>query len=134
MSVSIPKRPPAIIYPESDDQPMAENTLQFEWIVTIKEGLDRAFHHRDDIFVAGDLFWYPVEGRPDIHVAPDALVAIRRPKGHRGRLAEERDRAAHERDQATQQLERVARERDADRQRIEPLTARLRSLGIDLSA
>jgi hypothetical protein len=46
---------PVIIYPESDGKPTAENTLQFEWIVTIKEGLDRAFHQRDEIFVAGDL-------------------------------------------------------------------------------
>jgi Uma2 family endonuclease len=84
MSVSIQKRPSsAIIYPESDGQPMAENTLQFEWIVTIKEGLERVFHDHD-VFVAGDLFWYPVEGRPDIRTAPDALVAIGRPKGHRG--------------------------------------------------
>jgi Uma2 family endonuclease len=85
MSVSIEKRASsAIIYPDSDDQPIAENTLQFEWIVTIKEGLDRAFHDRNDVFVAGDLLWYPVEGRPDICTAPDALVVIGRPKGHRG--------------------------------------------------
>ena len=36
-------RRPAIVYPDSDGKPMAENTLQFRWIVTIKEGLDRAF-------------------------------------------------------------------------------------------
>jgi Uma2 family endonuclease len=84
MSVSIEKRASsAIIYPDSDDQPIAENTLQFEWIVTIKEGLDRAFHDRNDVFVAGDLLWYPVEGRPDICTAPDALVVIGRPNGHR---------------------------------------------------
>ena len=27
-------------YPDTDGKPMAENTLQFEWIVKIKEGLD----------------------------------------------------------------------------------------------
>ncbi len=84
MSVSIHKpKPSAIIYPESDGEPIAENTLQFEWIVTIKEGLDLIFHDRPDVFVAGDLFWYPVEGRPDIRTAPDTMVAIGRPKGHR---------------------------------------------------
>ncbi len=62
---------------------MAENTLQFEWIVTIKGGLDHLFADRPDVFVAGDLFWYPVEGHPEIRVAPDALVAFGRPKGHR---------------------------------------------------
>jgi Uma2 family endonuclease len=85
MSVSIPSRKPStIVYPESDGKPMAENTLQFQWIVTIKEGLARAFSARPDIFVAGDLLWYPVEGRPDICAAPDAMVAIGRPQGYRG--------------------------------------------------
>lgn len=70
-------------YPETDGQPMAENTLQFEWIVLIKLGLEAAFFDRDDIFIAGDLFWYPVEGRVDIRLAPDVMVAIGRPKGHR---------------------------------------------------
>ena len=73
-----------IVYPESDGKPMAENTLQFQWIVTIKEGLARAFSSRPDVFVAGDLLWYPVEGRPDICAAPDAMVAIGRPAGYRG--------------------------------------------------
>lgn len=38
----IPQTPP-IIYPESDGQPMAENTKQFRWIVTIKENLEILF-------------------------------------------------------------------------------------------
>ncbi len=85
MSVSIPStKQSEIVYPESDGKPMAENTLQFRWIVTIKEGLARAFSSRPDVFVAGDLLWYPVEGRPDISAAPDAMVAIGRPAGDRG--------------------------------------------------
>lgn len=75
--------PSAVIYPETDDQPMAENTLQFQWIGTIKEGLESVFAARPDVFVAGDLFWYPVEGNPDIRTAPDAMVVLGRPKGHR---------------------------------------------------
>ena len=59
---------------------MAENTRQYRWIVTIKGGLDA----RLPDFVAGDLFWYPVEGHPEIVLAPDVLVAIGRPKGDRG--------------------------------------------------
>jgi Uma2 family endonuclease len=85
MGVSIPRPPrPKVIYPDSDGQPLAENTLQFEWIVTIKEGLDALFDNRSDVFVAGDLLWYPVEGDPKIRIAPDALVAFGRPKGYRG--------------------------------------------------
>jgi len=68
-------------YPESDGQPMAENTKQFEWIVTIKENLDALL---PNAFVAGDLFWYPLEGNNRIRQAPDVLVAFGRPKGHRG--------------------------------------------------
>lgn len=78
-------RPKAdVVYPESDGQPMANNTVQFEWIVSLKQNLDRLVLPGTDIFVAGDLFWYPVEGRSDICVAPDVLVAIGRPKGKRG--------------------------------------------------
>src|SRR5580658_2972978 len=73
-----------VVYPDSDGQPMAENTLQFEWIVTIKGGLDTRFTDDDNVFIAGDLLWYPVEGHPEIRQAPDALVAFGRPKGRRG--------------------------------------------------
>ncbi|MGH7168967.1 MAG: Uma2 family endonuclease [Gemmataceae bacterium] len=73
-----------IDYPESDGQPMAENTLQFQWIVTIQGGLDALFRNNPDIFVAGDLLWYPVQGSNTICTAPDALVVFGRPKGHRG--------------------------------------------------
>ena len=73
-----------IIYPDSDGKPIADNTHQFRAIVTIKENLEALFRDRDDVFVASDLLWYPVEGRPDICHAPDVMVAIGRPKGDRG--------------------------------------------------
>lgn len=73
-----------VFYPESDGQPMAENTLQYEWIVLIKQGLESIFLNRDDVFIAADLFWYPVEGENTIRLAPDVLVALGRPKGKRG--------------------------------------------------
>jgi Uma2 family endonuclease len=76
--------PQIVIYPESDGQPMAENTLQFEYIATIEGGLDARFRNDPNVFVAGDLFWYPVEGDNTIRTAPDILVAFGRPKGHRG--------------------------------------------------
>ncbi|MCU0444887.1 MAG: Uma2 family endonuclease [Microscillaceae bacterium] len=73
-----------IIYPDSDGKRMSDNTLQLEWIIALKNNLDLLFAHRADVFVAGDLWWYPVQGNPLIRVAPDALVALGRPKGHRG--------------------------------------------------
>jgi Uma2 family endonuclease len=74
----------AVVYPESDGLPMAENTLQFRWIVTIQGGLDAIFRGDPNVFVAGDLLWYPVEGNNTIRVAPDALVVFGRPKRDRG--------------------------------------------------
>lgn len=84
--MSIATLPPEreIVYPESDGQPMADNTKQFRWIVTIQGNLAAIFRERADVFVAGDLLWYPVEGRPDIRRAPDAMVAFGRPRGDRG--------------------------------------------------
>ena len=73
-----------IVYPDSDGQPMADNTKQFRWIVLLKENLECLFANAPQVFVAGDLLWYPVEGRPDIRVAPDVFVAFGRPKGDRG--------------------------------------------------
>lgn len=75
---------PEIIYPDSDGQPMADNTKQFRWIVTIKENLEILFADIADVFVAGDFLWYPVEGNNKIRIAPDIMVVFGRPKGDRG--------------------------------------------------
>ncbi len=79
-----PSRSAAVEYPDSDGRPMAENTLQFEWIVTLKGGVDALFRDDPNVFVAGDLLWYPVEGKPALRTAPDVMVVFGRPKGYRG--------------------------------------------------
>ena len=71
-------------YPDSDGQPMADNTKQFRWIVVIKENLELLFVNQPEVFVAGDLLWYPVEGDNAIRQAPDVMVVVGRPKGDRG--------------------------------------------------
>jgi Uma2 family endonuclease len=73
-----------IIYPDSDGQPMADNTQQFELIVWIKENLELLFANDSNVFVAGDLLWYPVEGDNKLRQAPDVMVAVGRAKGYRG--------------------------------------------------
>ncbi len=83
MSTVTPDKP-IVVYPDSDGRPMAENTLQFQWIVTIQGGLDALFRNDPNVFVAGDLLWYPVEGDNTIRTAPDAMVVFGRPKGYRG--------------------------------------------------
>ena len=70
-------------YPESDGKPMADNTLQYQWIVTIKEGLENLLGANPNVFVAGDLLWYPVEKDSQCQ-APDVMVVFGRPKGYRG--------------------------------------------------
>jgi Uma2 family endonuclease len=76
--------PPEIIYPENDGLPMSDNTKQFRWIVTIKENIELLFADDSQVFVAGDLLWYPVEGNNKLAYAPDTMVVFGRPKGDRG--------------------------------------------------
>ena len=85
MSTTFTQVPQAPIqYPDDDGQPMSENTLQFKWIVLLKEGLETIFRHDPNVFVAGDLLWYPEEGKPKIRQVPDVMVVFNRPKGNRG--------------------------------------------------
>ncbi|MGI0492269.1 Uma2 family endonuclease [Alkalinema pantanalense CENA528] len=81
MTVSLDRQ---IVYPDRDGQPMSDNTKQFRWIVLLKENLECLFAGDAQVFVAGDLLWYPVEGHPEIRSAPDAMVVLGRPKGDRG--------------------------------------------------
>jgi Uma2 family endonuclease len=74
---------PDIIYPESDGKSMADNTKQFDYIVMIHTGIAAQFHDNPDVFVAGDLLWYPVEGDNRTSIAPDVMVAFGRPQGDR---------------------------------------------------
>ncbi|MDA1013203.1 MAG: Uma2 family endonuclease [Planctomycetota bacterium] len=73
-----------VVYPESDGLPMSDNTEQFAWISRIKWGIDHVFVNDPNVFVAGDLLWYPVENQSKIRAAPDTMVVLGRPKGHRG--------------------------------------------------
>lgn len=84
MESPVETEPEEIIYPESDGKPMADNTKQFRYIVTIQGGLAALFADDPNVFVAGDLLWYPVEGKNTLRVAPDVMVAFGRPKGDRG--------------------------------------------------
>ena len=85
MTATIPtKTSPEIIYPDSDGQPMSDNTKQFELIVTIQGGIDALYKDNENVFVAGDLLWYPVEGDNKTRQAPDTMVVFGRPKGYRG--------------------------------------------------
>ncbi|MEM9008699.1 MAG: Uma2 family endonuclease [Cyanobacteria bacterium P01_F01_bin.86] len=74
----------ASLYPDSDGKPMAENTQQYRWIVRLVTNLRQLFQNQT-AFVAGDLFWYPiqVDEPPALSQAPDAMVVLGRPDGDR---------------------------------------------------
>ena len=63
---------------------MSDNTRQYRWIVTTKENLEILLMEDLNVFVAGNLMWYPVEGNTTICQAPDVMVIFGRPKGDRG--------------------------------------------------
>jgi Uma2 family endonuclease len=73
-----------VIYPDQDGNPMSDNTKQFRWIVVIQQNLESLFADDPQVFVAGDLLWYPIEGDNKTCTAPDAMVVFGRPKGDRG--------------------------------------------------
>jgi Uma2 family endonuclease len=73
-----------IIYPDSDGKPMADNTKQFRWITVIYYNLEWLFAQDENVFVAGDLLWYPVEGNNKLRQAPDVMVVFGAKKGDRG--------------------------------------------------
>ena len=83
-SLAVMPRRSEIEYPEDDGNPMSDNTVQFRWIMTIQGGLDDLFRNDPDVFVAGDLLWYPVAGDNRTRQAPDTMVVFGRPKGDRG--------------------------------------------------
>lgn len=74
----------SIHYPESDGQPMSDNTRQFNWIIVLATNLRALFRDDVSVFVSGNQNWYPVEGEPEICAAPDVYVVFGRPKGDRG--------------------------------------------------
>jgi Uma2 family endonuclease len=73
-----------LVYPDSDGKPMAESTLQYRWIVTVRENIALQYADRTDVLVAADNLVYPVRANPRLCTAPDVYVAFGRPPGDRG--------------------------------------------------
>jgi hypothetical protein len=59
--------------PESDGEPMADNTKQWRWMVVLFGNLAALFRDAADVLVGGNLIWYPVEGQPETKAAPLAM-------------------------------------------------------------
>ena len=78
---TVSKPTTTIFYPESDGSAHGRKHPQLNWIIGLVTNLRALFRDNVNVFVAGNQFWYPVEGEPEIRLAPDVYVVFGRPKG-----------------------------------------------------
>jgi len=76
-------RPRPVYYPESDGEPMAETDVHRDLMIYLIEALKDYFRDDPQVYVAGNLFLYYVEGDPSASIAPDVFVVFGIPKGQR---------------------------------------------------
>jgi len=65
---------PEVEYPESDGEPMGETGFHVRASLHLYGALRQFFIHRDDIYVAADMFLYYEEGNRYACKAPDVMV------------------------------------------------------------
>ena len=63
-------------YPSSDGKAMADSGWQAAAMVLAKEGLDRCFREREDLYVGLNMLVYYEQGNPKARLAPDVFVAF----------------------------------------------------------
>ncbi len=137
------------IYPYyCDGKPMSDNTEQYRWIVIIKENLELLFADVEadveDVFIAGDLFWLPVEmegwvsprlGIRFLMTTED--LEIYRPDGQKFlttlELEQERQQAEQRAGQAEQERDRERLLRQQEQQLREQTESKLKQLTASLS-
>jgi len=66
----------AVIYPESDGEPMAETDIHRDLMLDIIEMLKNHFRTSPDVYVSGNLLLYYEKGNPKKSVAPDVFVVL----------------------------------------------------------
>lgn len=76
---------PQVLYPDADGHPIADNTLQYRWIVRLVTHLKQLLKDQT-AFLARDLLWYPAKADtpPVPSQTPDVMVVLGRPDGDRG--------------------------------------------------
>ena len=67
---------PAVIYPESDGQPMTESDATRDYLFYSVETLRLYFKSRGSVYVSGNLFIYYEEGNPKAVISPDVFVVF----------------------------------------------------------
>ena len=73
----------AIDYPSSDGEPMAESDHQYIPLTNTVSALRVRYHHRNDVYIAGDLLVYYRMNRTDVRVAPDVFAVFGATGNHR---------------------------------------------------
>ena len=66
----------AVIYPESDGQPMTESDATRDYLFYSVEALRLYFKSRGSVYVSGNLFIYYEEGNPKAVISPDVFVVF----------------------------------------------------------
>lgn len=72
-----------VYYPSSDGKPMAETHLHVLAIRFLMDALEDVFAPRNDVFIAGNMYWYWEQGNPKERRLPDAMVVFGVEKGPR---------------------------------------------------
>lgn len=67
---------PAIVYPESDGEPMAETDKHRKLMMDFIFMLEGHFRYENDVYVSGNLLLYYVEGDPRKCLSPDVFVTF----------------------------------------------------------
>lgn len=67
---------PAIVYPESDGEPMAETDKHRKLMMDFILMLEDLYKHDNDVYVSGNILMYYVEGNPKKCLSPDVFVTF----------------------------------------------------------
>ncbi|MGD1952135.1 MAG: hypothetical protein ACFB14_21175 [Leptolyngbyaceae cyanobacterium] len=71
----------AVIYTESDGQPIAESDATRDYLFYSVEALRLYFKSRGSVYVSGNLFIYYEEDNPKAVISPDVFVVFGRTAG-----------------------------------------------------
>ncbi|MEZ6128408.1 MAG: Uma2 family endonuclease [Planctomycetaceae bacterium] len=64
-----------IDYPESDGKPMGETDLHRNWMIRILQIFEQRYA-KQQVYIAGDLLVYYLEGTPSRFIVPDCFVVL----------------------------------------------------------
>jgi Uma2 family endonuclease len=73
-----------IVYPDRDDEPLAETDVHLTAILYLLGALRTFFYALGNVYIAADMFLYYQEGKPAARLAPDVMV-IKGVKTHKRR-------------------------------------------------